>query len=272
MPDEIEELAHDVLIHGHGGASFAAYLLSHCNDDRSIARVMLRLREVLSAEQFTKAPGGRERYTLTARRSLSKFPHDVHHDVFSTMRHAAFDVVDVKLIRWRPDASRHSPIAERESIERVLQAVLESVDSPVELTDLSDVVADRFNVTPAPHIMSWNSDYNLVEPTDRSDVEDSGLYGPEALFVWSQLDFEEQLLLPLLGESVRVAAEALGWRRTKTHSVMQRTAAVLARALGIENPETLSSTGTDLGENARVFDKLVELSVSKWGHRQRGSI
>ncbi|TFV33018.1 hypothetical protein E4K10_28310 [Streptomyces sp. T1317-0309] len=177
------------------------------------------------------------------------------------MRQAAYLVKDVKLIRWNPEASRRSPIAEKDSIERVLEAALASVDSPVELAELADVVADRFGILPAPHVMSWDSE-DAFEPVDTSTVE-TGSYRPEALLIWSQLEPEEQLMLPLLGESVRAAAEALGWRRTKTHSVMQRTAAVLARALDIEHPEALTSSASSLSESAQVFNSLIELAVSK---------
>ncbi|MEU9396297.1 hypothetical protein AB0D86_40660 [Streptomyces sp. NPDC048324] len=284
LPDEIQELAHDVIVHKHGGASFAAYLVAHCNDDLSIARVMqamvrneladrarrtekgrlmLRLREVLKSDLFIKKAGGRERYTVAARASSADTRRPVQFGDYETMRQAAHSVTDVKLIRWNPEASRRSPIAEKDSIERVLQAVLTSVESPVELTELADVVADRFGILPTPHVMSWDSEI-AFEPVDSSTVK-ADTYKPEALLIWSQLDPEERLILPLLGESVRVAAEALGWRRTKTHSVMQRTTAVLARALDIDQVEAIPSSSPNLSESAQVFNSLIELSVHSRG-------
>ncbi|MFD8600770.1 hypothetical protein ACFV1S_01565 [Streptomyces globisporus] len=281
LRDEIQELAHDIIVHKHGGAPFAAYLIAHCNDDLSIARVMqamvrheladrarrtekgrlmLRLREVLRADRFAKVAGGRERYTVVDRSSSANESHLSSFETQERMRQAAHLVTNVKLIRWNPEASRRSPIAEKESIERVLQAALSSVEFPIELAELADVVADRFGIIPTPHVMSWDSE-DALEAVDASAVE-VGTYRPEALLIWSQLEPEERLILPLLGESVRVAAEALGWRRTKTHSVMQRTAALLAKALDIENLEAISSTSS-LSESAQVFNSLIELSVSK---------
>ncbi|MFM9551067.1 hypothetical protein ACKI19_01945 [Streptomyces caniscabiei] len=277
-------------MHKHGGAPFAAYLIAHCTDDSSVARVMqamvrheladrarrtekgrlmVRLREVLKSNRFIKATGGRERYTLAARTDSPNAPNRVLLDPQEQMRQAAHLVTDIKLIRWNPEASRRSPIAEKDSIERVLEAALASVESPIELTELADVVADRFGILPAPHIMSWDS-RDAFEPADTSTAEVSA-YRPEALLIWSQLEPEERLILPLLGESVRVAAEALGWRRTKTHSVMQRTAAVLAKALDIEHPETLSSSTPGLSESAQVFNSLIELSVSEQGQSRNKS-
>ncbi|MFJ4704456.1 hypothetical protein ACIP6I_06295 [Streptomyces anulatus] len=290
LPDEIQELAHDIIVHKHGGAPFAAYLIAHCTDDLSIARVMqamvrheladrarrtekgrlmVRLREVLRSNRFIKAAGGKERYTLAARADSPNLPTRVLLDSQEKMRQAAHLVTDIKLIRWNSEASRRSPIAEKDSIERVMEAALASVESPIELTELADVVADRFGILPAPHIMSWDSG-DAFEPADTSTAEVNA-YKPEALLIWSQLEPEERLILPLLGESVRVAAEALGWRRTKTHSVMQRTAAVLAKALDIEHPEALSSSASGLSESAQVFNSLIELSVSKQGQSRNKS-
>ncbi|MEY9967516.1 hypothetical protein ABIA33_005587 [Streptacidiphilus sp. MAP12-16] len=282
LPDEIQELAHDIIVHKHGGAPFAAYLIAHCSDDLSIARVMqatvrheladrarktekgrlmLRLREVLSTDPFVKTTGGRERYTVV-HSALANASRLAQLEPQEQMRQAAHMVTDIKLIRWNPEAARRSPIAEKKSIERILEAALTSVESPVELADLADVVADRFGILPAPQIMSWDSE-DAFEPIDTSYV-DAGPYTPEALLIWSQLELEEQLILPLLGESVRTAAEALGWRRTKTHTVMQRTASVLAKALDIEHPEALPSSASGLSESAQIFNSLVELSASKW--------
>jgi hypothetical protein len=280
-------LAHDIIVHKHGGAPIAAYLIAHCNDDSSVARVMqalvrheladrarrtekgrliLRLREVLSTDRFIKSEGGTERYTVATRTGSINPGNLPGVDYQQQMRRAAHLVTDVKLVRWNPEATRRSPIAEKDSIVRVLEAALESVDSPIELADLADVVADRFGILPTPQIVSWDSE-NAFEPADTSIVETSA-YRPEALLIWAQLEPEEQLILPLLGESVRVAAAALGWRRTKTHSVMQRAAAVLAKALDIEHPKSLSSSASTLSESAHVFNSLIELSVNVWGQRR----
>ncbi|MFE7622546.1 hypothetical protein [Streptomyces sp. NPDC057509] len=277
-------------MHKHGGAPFAAYLIAHCNDDLSIARIMqamvrheladrsrrtekgrlmVRLREVLSSDRFVKVTGGRERYTVANRAGSPNAPDRSPLEPKEQMRQAAHLITDIKLIRWNPEASRRSPIAEKDSIERVLEAALASVESPIELAELADVVADRFGILPAPHIMSWDSE-DAFEPADTSTIEVSA-YRPEALLIWSQLEPEERLILPLLGESVRTAAEALGWRRTKTHRVMQRTSAVLAKALDIEHPEALVSSASNLSESAQVFNSLIELSVSKQGRGQSKS-
>jgi hypothetical protein len=277
-PDELEELAHDVLVGHGGGPGLATYLLEHAVDDAGVARVlhtlvrseladrgrrsvkgrlMLRLREILDDPLFRRAPGGRERYTLSSAATVEGGGDDPR-----LLRRAAFEVRDVRLVRWRPDAARHSPVAERSSLVAVCAAVLAVASGPVELGDLADVVADRFGIVRELPSLSWQGG-QAREPAI-ADASAVGALTVDAAAIYAQLDAEERAIVPLLGEPVRVAAETLGWRRTRTHNVMTRAAAVIAQALGVAGLPAgdRGALQAGLGDAAATFQALVELAAT----------
>jgi hypothetical protein len=59
---------------------------------------------------------------------------------------AAWQVRDARIVRWRPDARREGPGADRASLVAVSAAIITVAGAPVPLDVLTRVVGRRFNV------------------------------------------------------------------------------------------------------------------------------
>lgn len=150
---------------------------------------------------------------------------------------AAWQVRDVRMIRWRPDAKRDGPVADRSALVAVCAAVITTAGAPVPLDVLTRVVARRFNVDDPP-LLALVDAVELTEgqpgrpcvtaevvteaglPRELAGVtrvEQPGVERLIAAGIWAALAEQERLQLPLLDEAVRVqgAAGRVGWARSR---------------------------------------------------------
>jgi hypothetical protein len=143
---------------------------------------------------------------------------------------AAWQVRDVRIVRWRPDARREGPAADRASLVAVCAEIIRAAGAPVPLDVLIRVVGRRFNVGDPPLLA-------LVDAVDLADLQvqypgaTDGIIteaefrrepvgtarldrpGPERLVaveIWSELTDQERLQLPILDEGVRAQGEVIG--------------------------------------------------------------
>jgi hypothetical protein len=143
---------------------------------------------------------------------------------------AAWQVRDVQIVRWRPDARREGPAADRASLVAACAAIITAAGAPVSLDVLTRVVGRRFNVGDPPLLA-------LVDAVDLADLQaqypgaTDGVIteaefrrepvgtarldrpGPERLVaaeIWSELTDQERLQLPILDEGVRAQGEVVG--------------------------------------------------------------
>lgn len=110
-------------------------------------RLIRRLREVLLADdRFTVVPKGipgAGNVMLADAQTTEPFG-DREGDLIA----AAFDVKDVNIVRWRPEAPREGPLADRDSLLKVAEAVLGAAGASLRWADLAAVVGARFGVDP----------------------------------------------------------------------------------------------------------------------------
>jgi hypothetical protein len=143
---------------------------------------------------------------------------------------AAWQVRDIRIVRWRPNARREGPAADRASLVAVSAAIIRAAGAPVSLDVLTRVVGRRFNVGDPPLLA-------LVDAVDLADLQaqhpgaTDGVIteaefrrepvgtarldrpGPERLIaaeIWSELTDQERLQLPFLDEGVRAQGEVVG--------------------------------------------------------------
>jgi hypothetical protein len=181
-------------------------------------------------------------------------------DVFAGRKADLIEVawsVTVRLVRWRSDAKRISPVAERQSFVAVLGAVLDAAGGSVHEDDLLEVVATRFGVGPVSFAEALDvpeEEHGPVEtaptPEDAVVAEDEELEAAiQASSVWAQLTSEDRRVLPHLGKSARAAAAGAGVGKTKANTDMPRLEEKMAVLIG-----------TDQERRAAVIRELLHLA------------
>ncbi len=235
-PEDIEDLASDFYA---SPAYEHAILMAHDDDSlRALVytalanlvrselrrtdrgRLHRRLRELMTSESFIEHPSKFwRRDGDPAEPSISTMP-----DLL-----AAAWAVEVTVARWRPDARRNRPFAERSSLVDLLDAVYDLARGAVHVDTLVEVFAHRLGVGSTSVIESLD----LVE--ERFAVVSTSGPGEElleqeseldaavaALELWGQLSPRERLLVPHLGFSARQVADAVGGAKSSVHDAMTR--------------------------------------------------
>lgn len=216
--------------------------------DTTKARIKRRLQELLDEEDWVEEPDG-----FWSRR---QDPRTAFGGRDAELQAATWEV-DVQLVKWRDDAKRNSPFAERESLVQLLDAIGETAGGAVHIDTITDVVARRLGLSSLP----------TVEPLDlsdeASDIADPGP-GPEArleaqddaidaaataVSVYGDLSPDQRRMIPYAEQSVRKAGDQLGWGKTKAGRVQKRLEATYKAELGHLND----------GERLAVLDELAEL-------------
>jgi hypothetical protein len=135
---------------------------------------------------------------------------------------AAYSVPDVRRARWSSESSRRPPIAESESLNRVLRAVLDRAAAPVSPRLMADVIVARF-----PLALGGETELldDLVPlPADNA----AGLLASDA---WDQLNDNERLVVGVLDLPVREMADAAGLSRSTAQRASTGARAVLSAFL-----------------------------------------
>ncbi|WP_419848825.1 hypothetical protein [Candidatus Poriferisocius sp.] len=184
------------------------------------ARLQRRLKEVISPEGYVEWP------TKFWRRRDD--PPSVRAVAASDLLEAAWQV-EVEVVKWRPDAKRHSPVAEKSSLLALLDAVYDQAGGAVHIDTLVEVIGQRLGVGPVAAIESldmaddrytadWESDpaEQVCEQYRELDAADT------ANVLWDQLSPRERQLVPHLSSSARQAATAIGGGKSAVNDAMNR--------------------------------------------------
>ena len=149
--------------------------------------------------------------------------------------------LDVSRRRWRPDAGREGPVADRDGALTLIHTVLSTAKSPVLWATMARVVARRFALEPLPVTVEvdvleprWRQGYARVEVEDQVDA------------VLEQLTDRERQVLPYLDMSSREAAELLPYGHSTVAATQRRVKDLLATLL------------TETSADAAILATLVE--------------
>jgi hypothetical protein len=262
----VQEVSHEFLF-GDGAAERLARLVATATDEESFERLLeaavrnefrMQARRTNTGAALRALTHAIERdgdivvagaTTATRTWSLpehqSKPPYSGPH---SDLIDAAYAVPDVRRARWSQTSTRRPPIAESDSLRRVLRAVLDRAEAPVTPRLMLDVILARF-----PPVAGGD-----VELTDELVPEDSGSPGAQLLAaeVWEQLTDNERLVAGILDLPVRDVAAATGLSRSTAHRAVTAAKEVLAAFL------------SDLDDKAAVVAALAAASASV---RERGT-
>ncbi len=180
-------------------------------------RLIRRLREVLLADdRFTVVPKGipgAGNVMLAGAETTEPFGGRE-----SDLTAAAFDVKEVTIVRWRPEAPRDSPLADRDSLLKVAEAVLGAAGASLRWADLAAVIGARFGLDPrgvpaTTPVDDLDGGLNTPRPGPGSEPIAPGeelLRQAAARAVLDQLTDRERLVLAWLASPVRTIADRTG--------------------------------------------------------------
>ena len=136
----------------------------------------------------------------------------------SDLTAAAFDVKEVTIVRWRPEAPRDGPLADRDSLLKVAEAVLGAAGASLRWADLAAVIGARFGVDPrgvpaTTPVDDLDGGLSTPRPGPGSEPIAPGeelLRQAAARAVLDQLTDRERLVLAWLASPVRTIADRTG--------------------------------------------------------------
>jgi hypothetical protein len=162
--------------------------------------------------------------------------------------------VQVRIVRWRPEAKRNSPAAERSSIVALIDAILDEAGGPVHQNVLVEVIAARLGIGPVSYTESLDLPEESTASVGGADDPAAAVLAAEAeldaavlaVEVWGQLSPQERKAVPHLADSARAAAAALEMGKTKANQIQARLLAKLRVILGEVDPELRSAVLSEL--------------------------
>lgn len=266
-PDEISELAHRFLaddntprrlatlaVTSADGGSLAAQLeealKNFLRDEGRMTdrgHLLRRVRSILDDDPRFVAEG-----TGTARRWRLGEEADVGSS--ATMRElvrAAYVVDDVAAVAW---TGRRGPIAVREGLVRILEAVLAEAGGSVSEGDLADVIDTRFGVATNATVVS-------LEDVPYTDVADATFKAPEerdhtaVRELWAQLTLRDRVILAHVELTDRQLGPVLGLGKSAAGAARERLGQSLQASLG----------GDPDGES--TYERLVDVARRWFAHR-----
>ncbi len=262
----VQEFAHEFLV-GDGATERLTRLVATATDEESFERLLetavrnefrMQARRTdtgAALRALTHAVGQDDDIvvagTTTTTRTWSLSEHrdnatysGSHEDLVK----AAYAVPDVRSARWSHTSRRRAPIAEPDSLRRVIRAVLDRAAAPVPPRLMLDVTLARF-----PLIAGGDIELSDEVAPDDNHSPAARLLAAE---VWEQLTDNERLVAGILDQPVRDIADATDLSRSTAHRAVTSVREVLAAFL------------SDLDDQAGVVAALAALSASV---RSRGT-
>lgn len=242
--DDVKTVAHDFLADEHTPRRLAT-LATTSQDGRSFARqleqtvrnylrdearktdrshLIMRLRDVMEAdERFIGRKAGTDHLW-----ALNEHADDDWVGSVSDLKSAALSEVDIPIVRW---TGRRGPIAEREDLARLLDAILGSAKGAVPEPVIVDVVAMRFGLRldATVHSLDDIPGPPLADPNP-PEAADPGVW-EEAARIWKQLTDRERIVLVNVELTDRELADAMGLSKSSANVARQRLVETLRTAI-----------------------------------------
>lgn len=183
-------------------------------------RLLRRLKDLVSSEGYIEEPAKFWR--------RKDDPSEVSTVVMPDLIKAVWQV-EVQVVKWRPDAKRNSPLAEKSSLLALLDAVYDRAKGAVHIDVLVEVFGQRLGVGP----VSINEALDVADDrftVDRESDPAEQLLDNEneldaakaARALWDQLSPRERELAPHFASSARQAAHAIGGGKSAVNDAMNR--------------------------------------------------
>lgn len=250
--DQLVEIAHDVFAHRKGPerllslahrstdeATFRAQLFKLVANDlasrnRKTERGKLHERLRVVVEGLTDVETDGKQIRLVGMEEGSRPAR------FDELVSAASTVAQV-VPPWNPLSTHAPPIADRDSLEEMILAVLIAARSPISLGALTAVLAVRLGVHDAP-VHRDDDGWERITPVSYADPgsEVGAVDAAERLL--ANLNMKEQMVLPYLDESTTEIAKTTGLGRTTAYKAADMARFKVRRFLA-DDPEAAATLG-----------------------------
>jgi hypothetical protein len=255
--DDLQETAHAFIADPQTSRRFADLAL-HCATDRALAhrlqgsirnflrdqgrateigRLIRRVRRALREDdQFIETADGL--WTLVGG---DKNPTTIP---FAELEKAASMEKEVAKPEWGPEARRRAPVADRESIVRLIQRVLKAASGACRAEDISKAIAPRLSVSPQPVTLEVDAG-DRPEPVHPSTLFDATadevIENMVASEIFGMLTDRERLALAYHEIGVRDLGPKIGTSHSQAHVIRRRAIEILRFELvGEENGEVIA--------------------------------
>lgn len=283
--DAVEAVAHDFIVDDPTAEKVSSGRLSRlvatATDERSFERVvetsvrnhfraMARRTDKGAALRSLRRAANRDDDVVvvgatatTETWSLAGFAHEAPYSGrVAPLIEAAYAVNDVRQARWSPTSKRRPPIAEPDSLRRVIHEILNTAAAPVAPRLMLEVIIARF-----PLVVSRPStelDDAIAAPVAVSP--EAGLLAAE---IWEQLTDNERLVVAVLADKVRNVAAVTGLTKSTADRACRSARLVLKVCLdGLDDKDPVVAAlrelslrtqqrGTNLGGLASITSKEV---------------
>jgi len=244
--DAVHEVAHEFVASEAGRRRIAGVLL-RASDDESFERLLEAAVRNFMRSELRKTNEGRAMRAL--RRIVDDdpevmqvpagepgagawcLPDHLSAPLFAghpgVLIEAAFAVNGVRRARWRPDAQHRTPIAEGESLRRVVRSVLGAAAAPVMQSQMLAVILERFPLVDAPSLVEMDGD-----AVDLAVAGDRSVAAVIAGEIWDELSDNERIVVGCLDETVRDISAETGLSKSSAHRAAAGAREALARLLG----------------------------------------
>ncbi len=266
-PDDIEELAHRFLADHNTPRRFATLAVTSTDGGALAAQLeealknflrdegretdrghlLRRVRSILDDDpRFTSVGAG------TARRwRLAEDPDVAYTGTTSELVRAAYVVDDVAAVAW---TGRRGPIAAREGLVRILEAVLAETGGAVPEAELADVIDSRFGLQTNATVVSLE-DVPYADPPDTSARLLDEETGAPVRELWEQLTLRERIILAHPDLTDRELGPVLGLGKSAAGVARERLGQSLQVSLG----------GEPNGQS--TYERLVDVARTWFAHR-----
>ncbi len=225
-----------------------------------LGKVILRVAEVLqSGDEFTGHGGSPPRWGLPGG------PTTPSEASPAELARAAGLETDVVVPAWTSDR-RDPPIADRNTLVRILTRVLAAAGGGVTAADAAHSVAARIDIRRTPLTVELEVLERIAEPAPHADPAISTVVSVEAARLFGRLDDRERILLANFHLPLKEAAAGLTLGRSQSALLRQRLIARLQRDLGI-NLEAGSRSNDDQTQAMLTARALRDL-CAKWAENR----
>lgn len=253
--DAVDDAAHTIVADHLLGRRRIDSLLLRATDEQSFARLLeatvrnffrdqlrktargalgRRLGEILDSEsQFRLWVAGATRFGSDSFWGMGDWTDPrPFQGVPAALAPAAWRIPGISVTRWRAEAARRSPLADRPSLVRFLEGVLDAAQSLISVPQFVEVASYRFALQDAPAIVTLDEPSPPSVPEREPRPEELVVARAKAVHVFGQLsDRERQLLLRLGDQDYRSMAEDLGLPKSTVFDAIQRLRGIIASAL-----------------------------------------
>ena len=269
----VEEVAHDFLT-ADGAEGRMKKLVAAATDEDSFSRLVQRavhnhfrmearrtdrgaaLRAIerhLQADDSIVAIGEGPTRTWALLEFTSQLPYSGNPDDLVA---AAQRVANVQAAAWSATSARRRPLAEAQSLKRILHAILLEAAAPVGRDLLLEVVLKRFPMAVVPP--AAEADEALLPAS--MPVDDTDMTAEE---IWAEMNDNERLVVPFLDETAREIARQTGLSRSTAHRACVSAKELLRDRLPeIENRLSVMNRLAWLSETVRARGTAIVASAS----------